>query len=739
MFIVGAPRSGNTLLSLILSKVENIFCPPELWIALPFVNLLSTPLTSLDSDDSDTYLTHLAVFESLPHKDLKSLIADFLVSFYNVILPKKKNATIIIDKTARYYKIIAGLLSIFQDAKFILLSRNPLDVAASHKLHWNFNLEKLVTPEGVTDSSFDIFCAPKIIADSCEKFDDRCYWLRYEDLVTNPKKIIANICKFIEVPYSDDYLNFSEENEISNLHMKSSFDDDEVWKRGRIDQRSIDQWRQILRWEEIQTLCTIVGQETFRRLNYDYPITNPIGLNEGSLTFNDIFRYNSADIEHFLRHSINQLKGKIVEFETFLAYERKTRTQESDKLQHWKELYKNSEKQIDQILFEKNAEKIAKERCLNVYKETKKIKSLALNENLNLKSKFENSENELLRLKVLWPWITQTAAYNRKNMPRISIVTPSYNQAKWIKETIISVLNQNYPNFEHIIVDGCSNDGTTEIVKKYPHVRFIQEPDSGQSHAINKGILYSTGDIIAYLNSDDVYKPGAFNCVANLLSGPNQIMVVVGCCDYIDETGNVIGHLKPYYNSYFDLLRYWGWERWYCLPQQSTFWRREVLTEIGLFDTRYQFSMDYEMFLRMAAKYSLYFTSENLAGFRMQTESKTLSKTYLLYLEHRAAARRYWPSWWTPGRWYLEIASLHDIGNKFIGVAEHEALSYKRCRHSLKLLVLAVKHWPFSLFYPRTVLTFFSAITSRSRVFNPTSICHRGYLRLRWLISELLK
>ena len=337
------------------------------------------------------------------------------------------------------------------------------------------------------------------------------------------------------------------------------------------------------------------------------------------------------------------------------------------------------------------------------------------------------------------PWIGSSVSYSDKSIPKISIVTPSYNQARWIEETIISILNQNYPNFEHIIVDGCSDDGTTQIVKKYPHVRFVREPDSGQAQAINKGILYTTGEIIAYLNSDDVYKPGAFNCVAELLANPKKNMVVVGCCDYIDEKGEIIGHLRPYFNSYFDLQRYWGWERWYCLPQQSTFWRREVLTDVGLFDTRYQYTMDYEMFLRMAAKYSFYFTTENLAGFRMHTESKTLSQTYLLYLEHRAAARRYWPSCWSPVKWYLEIASLQDIGKKMVGVAEHEALANKRCRHSLKLLCLALKHWPFSLFYPRSILTFFSAITSRSRIFRKISLFHRGYLRSRWLVTEMFK
>jgi len=106
--------------------------------------------------------------------------------------------------------------------------------------------------------------------------------------------------------------------------------------------------------------------------------------------------------------------------------------------------------------------------------------------------------------------------------PSISIVTPSLNQGRYIEQTIQSVLLQNYPNFEHIVIDGGSTDGTVEILKKYPHLKWISEKDSGQSEALNKGLKMATGDIIAWINSDDWYAEGAFN---NVASFSNKIQV----------------------------------------------------------------------------------------------------------------------------------------------------------------------------------------------------------------------
>src|SRR6202012_2755610 len=103
---------------------------------------------------------------------------------------------------------------------------------------------------------------------------------------------------------------------------------------------------------------------------------------------------------------------------------------------------------------------------------------------------------------------------------KISIITPSYNQGQFIEDAIRSVLDQGYPDFEHIVIDNCSTDGTLDVLRKYPHIKWVSEPDGGQSAALNKGFRMSTGDVLAWLNCDDFYLPGAFQAAAQALGAP---------------------------------------------------------------------------------------------------------------------------------------------------------------------------------------------------------------------------
>src|ERR1700755_1492305 len=99
----------------------------------------------------------------------------------------------------------------------------------------------------------------------------------------------------------------------------------------------------------------------------------------------------------------------------------------------------------------------------------------------------------------------------KRQRMKISIITPSYNQGRFIEDAILSVLSQGYPDFEHIVIDNCSTDNTLDVLKKYPHVKWVSEPDRGQSNALNKGFGLSTGDVLGWLNCDDFYLPGAFH------------------------------------------------------------------------------------------------------------------------------------------------------------------------------------------------------------------------------------
>jgi len=131
-----------------------------------------------------------------------------------------------------------------------------------------------------------------------------------------------------------------------------------------------------------------------------------------------------------------------------------------------------------------------------------------------------------------------------KEFPFISIVTPSFNQGAYIEENIKSVLRQNYPNFEHIIIDGSSTDGTIDILKKYDHLIWVSERDKGQSEAINKGFKTANGEIIGWLNSDDCYEPDAFSTIVRELNKAEDKYIVFGDCNLIDKNEERIGYCK---------------------------------------------------------------------------------------------------------------------------------------------------------------------------------------------------
>lgn len=321
---------------------------------------------------------------------------------------------------------------------------------------------------------------------------------------------------------------------------------------------------------------------------------------------------------------------------------------------------------------------------------------------------------------------------------RISVITPSYQQADFIEETIRSVLAQNYGNFEHIIVDGGSTDGTIEILKRYPHLKWVSEPDLGQTHAINKGILMSTGDIIAYLNADDVYRPGAFQHVAGFFSQHPEARVVTGDCDYIDERSQVTGRLRAKYECFEDLVRYWGWDRWYCIPQQSTFWRRGVLAETGLFDARLHMVMDYDMWLRVAERMPIHTLPVTLAAFRLAGETKTTSRTHEMYLEELAVSRRRWHLLPWRRRLVVKFQAHRHAAGRLLDSSEHYCLNDLNPGIAPSLLRISLGQWWPQALSPRWWLTMAQVVIPPGRLRQMVRRAHRAYLGLKWRLGNRL-
>lgn len=208
--------------------------------------------------------------------------------------------------------------------------------------------------------------------------------------------------------------------------------------------------------------------------------------------------------------------------------------------------------------------------------------------------------------------------------PVISIVTPSYNYARFIERTLKSVINQGYPELEYIIQDGGSTDGTVEIIEKYKHrlKHFESRKDDGQSHAINLGFQHATGEIMAYLNADDVLLPGTLDYVANYFATHPDVDVVYGHRLIINEDDLVIGDwIMPPHDD--DALRWADY-----IPQETLFWRRRIWEKVGgKVDENFHFAMDWDLLLRFqeaGAKFKR--LPRFLSAFRVHTEQKTSSK-----------------------------------------------------------------------------------------------------------------
>ena len=206
--------------------------------------------------------------------------------------------------------------------------------------------------------------------------------------------------------------------------------------------------------------------------------------------------------------------------------------------------------------------------------------------------------------------------------PLVSIITPSYNQGAFLEETIHSVLSQDYQNIEYWVIDGGSQDKSVEIIKKYTHrlAGWISEPDQGQGDAINKGFLRATGEIIAWINSDDLYRPGAIACAVEALQAHPDVGLVYSDVYSIDERGEIFNHM--HYNQWqlVDLMAF------NILGQPSVFFRRSLLEKAGLLDPSYQYLLDHHLWLRMALETQLLYVPGGVwASARMHAGAKNVA------------------------------------------------------------------------------------------------------------------
>lgn len=237
--------------------------------------------------------------------------------------------------------------------------------------------------------------------------------------------------------------------------------------------------------------------------------------------------------------------------------------------------------------------------------------------------------------------------------PFFSVITPSWNQGAFLETCIESVLAQGDSDFEHFIYDNCSTDETAAIAAKYPHVRFVSEPDRGQAHAVNKGFAAARGEIICWLNADDAYPPGVFAKLREVFADLSMD-VVFGDAAQVAYDGRDEARAPGRFESRLDLVRWWSPA--VKLHQPAVFFRRSLAAQVGALREDMHYAMDYEFWWRLSERSHFHYISEVLAIQHRQPDSKTVRAWHKVYAERE--------------RVFAPFYGLIDGGNRAALIAE---------------------------------------------------------------------
>ena len=269
---------------------------------------------------------------------------------------------------------------------------------------------------------------------------------------------------------------------------------------------------------------------------------------------------------------------------------------------------------------------------------------------------------------------------------KISVVIPSYQQAAYLPATLESVLAQDHLEVEILVFDGGSTDGSVEVLSKYAAAhegrrtfRWVSQKDGGQADAINQGLRAATGEVLAYLNSDDVYYPGALSAVAAYFQAHPECLALYGKAQHLHADGTV---MEDYPTEPWDYDRLLDT----CfLCQPAVFWRREVMVRFGVFDDALRYALDYEYWLRVGREVTFHYLHETfLAGSRLHADTKTLSQRAPAHLELARTVQKYSPRPEPVWRWIKHLA--HHRG------MEHESPDPADPEGRRRFLVAMVAH-----------------------------------------------
>lgn len=604
VFLLGVPRSGTTLLGALLSNQPGVMCPPEPWLMLALHALGKTN----PRHPADSQLLGEASRQFLDHDAFIAAARACATNAYNAKLQDAQRS-VFVDKTPRYHMILPFVAEVFPDAKFIWLRRSPFDVVNSYKTSWGVDVPKLLENGAGTPFEHDIVLGLRNLNAFANERHDRVLSLSYERLVADPGPVMASVAAFLGIDAADSSLEI--DSAIESLR-GSSLGDRKILATKGVHNQSVGAGLKLLEAHELQTVYDAIGPKLLTELGYEDQIVplHELGVHDpppevtcaherrarasqdarwqlldvwsavemdlpkGALQ-QEILDRHRAQVES-LTNQITSLNGLLQIKDAALA-ERDAHIQAVlDNRKQLRDDFENYRKQIETRTFTRHSKEAVKALIKRVV-------------------------NRITRAPRVLP------------LPKITIVTPVFNGEAHIRETIESVLSQNYPNLEYIVVDGGSTDGTMKIVREYESqlAHIISEPDNGMYDAVAKGFDLATGDVLGYINADDVFEPGGLLHVGEYFRDHPKAYVA-----YREDTINVQGWRFP--NAFQPHVDLFDMLRGHILFQDGVHFRREAYVAVGGMSRTLRLAGDYDLWLRLARYFKLHRAPGHVSSFRIR-------------------------------------------------------------------------------------------------------------------------
>jgi len=624
-FVLGLPRSGTTLLCALLGAHEEVLCPPEPWVMLAVEAMGRTS----PSHPADPRLLGRAFREFAG--DGVEPARQVAKTLYNQRL-RESGRRVLVDKTPRYYHILDYIDRVFPRATYVWIKRDPVDVAASYVRTWGVDLPGMFASDPGSPAALDFLVGLPRIASFAAANPDKVVTIAYEELVADPEGVMAPVFERLGLePVAAPARLGGALFELK----ASALGDRKILETAGVHAGSVGAGVRELTRDQLRGVYAGLGGATLRGLGYgatadeleDLGVDGPDDAGLAGLRaeaerlaaerwervrewsdIDDAPPPGVADALAYARARLDESRLRSEEFEV-AAVERLARIHELDA--DVAELARKNrllEKEIDRVTAE-----IIRLNNRTARQQIKDAVKVGVNRGIEM--------------------VADKRAIKR--MPLISIVTPCYNAAATIRETIESVLSQGYPQLHYIIVDGGSTDGTMDIVREYEDrlFRVVSEPDNGMYDAIGKGFEGALGEVLGYLNADDVLEPGALQRVGEFFRDHKKVQVA-----YREDTIMIEGWRFP--NAAQPHVDMWSLLRGHILFQDGIYFRGKAYRDIHGIDRSMRLAGDYDLWLRMSRKFRFVRVPGHISCFRIREGQ--LSKDMDAYgVEQRESRARF--------------------------------------------------------------------------------------------------